>query len=123
MKGGLCCKTASCSLIMLTFCLLRSFSFIEARDLRTEVIGPQGVGPVTSPPENKPYEDTIHKDEVDGLKLYPMAENYVESPRESPPENVDGDIIGRSMNENVMAVDDVMDHSPGIGHGQPPPSP
>jgi hypothetical protein len=121
MKGGLYCRTASFFMIMLTYCLLCSFSLTEARDLRTEVIHRQGIGLEISSRESNPYEDITHEEKVGGLTLYPIAETNIQSFRKSS-EKVDVEIFVRSMKEAVIAPVSAMDHSPGIGHNSPPAS-
>lgn len=103
---------------MLIYFFLRSLYFIEAREFRTQVIRRPGVGPVILSPENKPYKDIIHELKVDDL----IAETYGPSLRKSPPK-VGVNIIVRSMKEMAVLLDGPMDHSPGIGHGQPPAAP
>ena len=121
MKGGLYAgRTASFLMIMLTYCLLCSFSFTDARDLRTGIIRPQGIGLVISSPKSKPHEDNICEEKHGGMKMYPLAEIKRRSFRKSPSEKVHVQNIVRIIKENVIEASDPTDRSPGIGHDTPP---
>jgi len=126
MKGGLYGRTAYFFMVMLTYYLLRSFSFIEGRDLTTEVIRRRGIGLPISSRESKPYKDIIDHQKVGGVKLYPGAEVSIRRLKISP-KKLEVEIIQRNMKENAIGLFNPMldspgrGNSPGVGHGAPPP--
>jgi len=110
MKSCLYGRTAYVLLFMLLYCLVRSFSLIEARDLRAELVGRGGIGLAISTCESMSCNN-----KVGGLKLQPTADIHGRKVYGSPPVKV----IGRSAKENMIDVVYPV-HSPGIGHPVPP---
>lgn len=102
-------RTAFFLMFMLLYCLVRSFSLIEARDLRAELVGRGGIGLAISTCESKSCHD-----KVGGLKLQPTADIHGRKVYGSPVQ-----VIGRSAKENMIDVVFPV-HSPGIGHPVPP---
>jgi hypothetical protein len=100
MNGDLYRITVSFLVLMLSYCLLRSFSFVEARDFRTEVVRRVGIGLVISTPQSMPNEDIIDHEKVGGFKLYPRAEINIQR-LQIFPEKVDVEIIHRSLKEKA----------------------
>jgi len=120
MKSCLYGRTAYVLMFMLLYCFLLSFSLIEGRDLRVEIVGGRGIGLAISTPESKPCEDIVCQEKDGGLKLQPTAEIRSRKVYGSASGKVAIEVIGRSTKENETVVVSPMDRSPGIGHAIPP---
>ena len=72
--GGLCRKSTSVLVLILSYFLIRPFLFTEARDFKAEVIRRGQVGLLIPSLESNPKEDTVHNGKVGAFKLFQRAE-------------------------------------------------
>jgi len=107
-------RTAYVLMFMVLYCLVCSFTLIEARDLRADVVGRRGIGLTISTPESKSCEDIICQQKVGSLKLQLTAAIRSRKVYGFPAGKFAVQVVGRS------ALVYPMDHSPGIGHAVPP---
>ena len=98
--GGLCRKSTSVLVLILSYFLICPFLFIEVRDFKAEVIRRGQIGLLIPSLESNPKEDTVHSGKVGAFKLFQRDDINMQK-LTTPPEKVDVDIIDRSLKENV----------------------